>query len=1052
MKISTSTLRVTAINYFKKATAIIFLIACMMLPLQFISAQATVNIYAYNSLGPYNSSPYERCISGGCLNLYASVSGTGLVGSRSTYTYTWQGDRIHYSMTGDSTYSECYAVWDNHVACTVTDTAGHTATTSFYTQVHTDNYPYINNLTLYDTVALGSTMSFTFAFTDMSFQFVSLGVYYPQGGAVSNVTIDTIASTATITVPNFSSSDAGQYSIYISNDLCGNSPSYALLNVSLPPCNISLTDSITSVVCTGSSNGQVKLTASGGTVPYKYKNGIHGSWQYSNIFAGLTARTDTFYVLDTLGCGNSIIATIPTITSATPSVTVTAAHTSLCSSAIDTFTATPVNGGSTPSYQWYKNGTAVGINSPTYIASSFVNGDSVWVIVTSSMSCANPTTASSLKVHLTVTTSVTPTVTASASLFNLSSGSVVDTFRASPANGGSTPSYQWYKNGTAVGTNSSTYVASGFSNNDSIWVVMTSNAVCASPAMATSSHIHLTVSSGGSTFTLYMDTVIGNNGQTATIHVRVRHFTKIVSAQGTIQFNPAVVTYASVQQFGVSSLTSGDFGTTNVGTGILIFSWSDPTLLGQTLPDSSVFFSITFNIIGTGGQSSAVSLVNSPTVLEFADTSLNAIPYNVYPGLVNVSNNVVISGRVHAWAENAGVQKATVSLAGSSLQTSVLTDTTGTYTFTVPAGSADTITPSKNNDSIRTNGVTTLDVLTVQRYILGTYTITGPYKLIAADVNSSGTITTLDYTLIQALILGNITSFPGNKLWNFVPTSYTFSNSQAPWGFPYSRYYASATAQTGQDFIGIKLGDVTGAWNPLLRDLRTTVDTVSLYVPHITVPRNGLNVSVPVKGKDFRSISGFQFTMTWDSTQLSFAGVDTTSRLQINYGASMASSGILGIQWNDPNGTATTIPDDSTLFSVQFNVLGGVGDSSSFDFDSSLTAVQFIDTNLNVMDYNLMSGRVYITYATGIQNETTDAVSIYPNPANSEVIIDLTNPRAGKTEVKVSNISGELVYNKDISGQSTCAVSLSNWAEGIYMVRITYADRVRNLKLVVVHP
>ena len=669
--------------------------------------------------------------------------------------------------------------------------------------------------------------------------------------------------------------------------------------------------------------------------------------------------------------------------------------------------------------------------------------------MTSNSPCASPTTATSLKVHLTVTTSVTPAVTASASLTTLSSGSVVDTFRATPANGGTTPSYQWYKNGAAVGTNSSTYVASGFSNNDSVWVVMTSNAVCASPSTAASNHIHITVPL---VFTLYMDTVIGNNGQTATIHVRVRHFTKTVSAQGTIQFNPAVITYASVQQFGVSSLASGNFGTTNVGTGILIFSWSDPTLNGQTLADGSVFFSITFNVVGTGGQSSAVSMVNSPTVLEFTDTSLNAIPYSVYPGLVNISNNVVISGRVHAWAENAGVQKATVSLAGSSLHTSMLTDTSGTYAFTVLAGSADSITPSKNNDSIRTNGVTTLDVLTVQRYILGTYAITGPYKLIAADVNSSGTITTLDYTLMQALILGNITIFPGNKLWNFVPTSYTFSNPQAPWSFPYSRYYSSATTQTGQDFIGIKLGDVTGDWNPLLRGLRTTVDTVSVYVPHVTVPRNGLNVSVPVKGKDFRSVSGFQFTMTWDSTQLSFAGVDTASRLQINYGSSMISSGILGVQWNDPNGTATTIPDDSTLFSVQFNILGGVGDSSNFNFDSSLTAIQFIDTNLNVMDYNLLSGKVYITYATGLKNETADAVTIYPNPATSEVIIDLTNPQAGKTEVKVTNISGQLVYDKDISGQRTCAVSVSSWDEGIYMVQVRYADQVRNLKLVVVHP
>jgi hypothetical protein len=469
-----------------------------------------------------------------------------------------------------------------------------------------------------------------------------------------------------------------------------------------------------------------------------------------------------------------------------------------------------------------------------------------------------------------------------------------------------------------------------------------------------------------------------------------------------------------------------------------------------TLADGTTLFAVTYNVVGTSG-SSAVSLVSTPTLLEFADTSFNPIPYAVYPGLVTVNSSVTISGRIHAWAANEGVRRTIVSIAGAT-HTSVATDTSGKYSLTAIGGTADTITPAKNNDTVRANGVTTLDVLIVQRYILGTYALTGPYKLIAADVNSSGTITSLDYTLMQSLILGNSTTFPGNKLWTFVPSSYTFANPQSPWGFPTSRYYASAASQSGQDFIGIKLGDVNGDWNPATA--KTEANNLTLYLPQ-THTQHGQSITIPVKASGFQAISGMQFTLAWDSTQLLYAGIDSTSRLSVVSGSSAVSSGQLGVSWTDPNGTATTVPDDSTLFSVYFTVIGATGDSSVVSFDSSLVAVQFIDSNLNIINANLQSAKVYIASSNidtaGIVTTGTDALSIYPNPATSDVIVDM-GAHAGAAAVVVTDISGKAIYTKDISGQSTTAISVSGWAQGIYMIQVKYADTVRNIKLAVIHP
>ena len=186
------------------------------------------------------------------------------------------------------------------------------------------------------------------------------------------------------------------------------------------------------------------------------------------------------------------IAVIANSQACTPSVSVGASPSgSICHGTSVTFTATPVNGGS-PSYQWVKNGVNVGSNSATYTDAGLNNNDNIQVIMTSTASCASPTTATSTPITMVVNPVLTPSVSTSASPSGpICTGTSV-TFTATPTNGG-TPSYQWKKNGGNVGSNSATYTDAGLNNNDAITVVMTSNATCVSPTTATSTAITETV-------------------------------------------------------------------------------------------------------------------------------------------------------------------------------------------------------------------------------------------------------------------------------------------------------------------------------------------------------------------------------------------------------------------------------------------------------------------------------------------------------------------------------------------------------------------------------
>lgn len=86
-----------------------------------------------------------------------------------------------------------------------------------------------------------------------------------------------------------------------------------------------------------------------------------------------------------------------------PSVSISASPgTTVCVGTTVTFTAIPTNGGSSPGYQWIKNGLNVGTNSSSYADATLITGDVVSVAMTSSLSCVTSTPAVSNLITMTV--------------------------------------------------------------------------------------------------------------------------------------------------------------------------------------------------------------------------------------------------------------------------------------------------------------------------------------------------------------------------------------------------------------------------------------------------------------------------------------------------------------------------------------------------------------------------------------------------------------------------------------------------------------------------
>lgn len=109
----------------------------------------------------------------------------------------------------------------------------------------------------------------------------------------------------------------------------------------------------------------------------------------NTTYVPAVAGTYTAAVTDSAGCTvatNNIII-LPAVIS---SVSISGSRTNICAGDTVIFSATPTNGGDSPSYQWQINGSDQGTNSNTFTDGSLTDMDTVSCILISSESCTLP--------------------------------------------------------------------------------------------------------------------------------------------------------------------------------------------------------------------------------------------------------------------------------------------------------------------------------------------------------------------------------------------------------------------------------------------------------------------------------------------------------------------------------------------------------------------------------------------------------------------------------------------------------------------------------------
>ena len=303
------------------------------------------------------------------------------------------------------------------------------------------------------------------------------------------------------------------------------------------------------------------------------------------------------------------------------------------------------------------------------------------------------------------------------------------------------------------------------------------------------------------------------------------------------------------------------------------------------------------------------------------------------------------------------------------------------------------IKPNKNDDPL--NGVSTLDLIHIQRHVLGLESFDAFTELVAADINKDDKIDVMDLLELRKLLLGIYENFPQNTSWRFLDAhkKYTLLSD-------IDDQMTIRTLGEEINLEGIKVGDVNQSY--ILSATKTELEPRSQSSFKLIVKESRNNDGELLVGffasEDFH-LSGFQATFNvGDYSEFRLV----PHKLPIAKQNFHINNDALKITWSSQN---QEIKKDELLFEIVFEEYQEVG---NIYLDSSTKNEIYQASDLSV-------------YSLALENEINhqnndDAVqlNILPNPFRNVTKVQIVSKERLATKYELIDATGKLIKSKSI--------------------------------------
>lgn len=367
-------------------------------------------------------------------------------------------------------------------------------------------------------------------------------------------------------------------------------------------------------------------------------------------------------------------------------------------------------------------------------------------------------------------------------------------------------------------------------------------------------------------------------------------------------------------------------------------------------------------------------------------------------GFCSVGGNGSIAGGI-VTEQNQPIEGVEIELSGPRYLRRE-SDASGTFVFgNLAEGHDYTLRPKKDLDY--KNGVSTFDLVLMSRHILGTQLIDSPFKMIAADVNRSGSITTLDLIQLRKLILNIDDRFPGNTSWRFIDANYNFPDANNPWreAFPELKNINNLDGAPLADFVAIKVGDLNYSARMNSEEApesRTTAGTLSIQTQDLKLKAG--ESYVVYFYSDLKDISGLQFTLEADQSQIELLGLESALLEEAAFGWFQKEGKLTAAHWLEQS-----VEGPAPLFGLRLKANKTGLLSENLRLTSTYTTSEAYNLRGDPFGIALDFG------STALATNKDQLQQNFPNPFRTNTAIGFYVAEAGPVELQIQDLQGRVL-------------------------------------------
>jgi gliding motility-associated-like protein len=414
-------------------------------------------------------------------------------------------------------------------------------------------------------------------------------------------------------------------------------------------------------------------------------------------------------------------------------------------------------------------------------------------------------------------------------------------------------------------------------------------------------------------------------GQTVDINFTVDDFTNVISVQYSVNWNPAILEFKELKNFNASipGLNASVFNTTPafVDQGQFTLSWIESSITPITIPDGSVMFTVSFEVVGAPCQNTAVAITTNPLDIEVSGENEVELDYLLNNGSVNIpgtgcAQDIEFIGNnvIGACGSNTCIQFTVENF-----------ETVGAMEFSLSYDpNVLQFTEFKNFAPLPGFGEGNTNLL-----------LPGTLRVLWFDSNVEND-TLPDGTVLFEICFDVIGS--GGQ-----SSGITFGNNPPP----------SITDIDGNPHVV----DIT----PAVITAQCALEGFALIADTLCTMPNG-EVCFDVKINDFDDIIALQFSMNWNPAVFEFDRVENFGipGLDISGFGTPGFPGIeegeLVLSWIDLSLEGETLPDSFTIFTVCLNAVGAAGTSSPVTFTQNPLEIEIANVDSSITTYALLQG------------------------------------------------------------------------------------------------